>query len=78
MTVEEDIYDDVDEDKYQELVSKRREDNFIEDDGVAHQPAATAKLPLHHAQQHAAAAAITALRGDASALGAQSSRATGC
>jgi len=28
------VYDDVDEDKYQELVSKRREDNFIEDDGA--------------------------------------------
>ena len=26
------MYDDVDEDKYQELVQKRREDNFIEDD----------------------------------------------
>ena len=29
---EDDVYDDVDEDQYQELVSKRREDNFIEDD----------------------------------------------
>ena len=27
------MYDDVDEDAYQELVRKRREDNFIEDDG---------------------------------------------
>ena len=30
---EDDVYDDVDEDAYQELVRKRREDNFIEDDG---------------------------------------------
>ena len=29
---EEDIYDDLNEDEYQELVKKRREDNFIEDD----------------------------------------------
>ena len=30
---EGDVYEDVDEDAYQELVRKRREDNFIEDDG---------------------------------------------
>ena len=29
---EDDVYDDLDEDAYQELVKKRREDNFIEDD----------------------------------------------
>ena len=29
---EGDVYEDVDEDEYQELVKKRREDNFIEDD----------------------------------------------
>ena len=29
---EEDVYDDIDEDAYQDLVRKRREDDFIEDD----------------------------------------------
>ena len=29
---EADVYEDVDEEAYQELVRKRREDNFIEDD----------------------------------------------
>lgn len=29
---EEDVYDDVDETTYQELIKKRREENFIEDD----------------------------------------------
>ena len=44
-----DVYDDVDEDRYQELVSKRREDNFIEDDGacaLSQAVAARAMLPL--------------------------------
>ena len=38
--VENDVYDDVDEDQYQDLVKQRREDNFIEDDGThrAHTP----------------------------------------
>jgi DNA polymerase alpha subunit A len=30
--VDDDVYDDLDEDQYQDLVRKRREDNFIEDD----------------------------------------------
>ena len=30
--VDDDVYDDIDEDKYQELVQKRRDENFIEDD----------------------------------------------
>lgn len=28
------MYDDISEEQYQDLVRKRREDNFIEDDGV--------------------------------------------
>ena len=34
VAVEDDVYDDIDEDQYQEHVRKRREDNFIEDDGA--------------------------------------------
>eukprot|EP00965_Chrysotila_dentata_P217873 6190268-Pleurochrysis_carterae.AAC.4 len=30
--IEDDVYDDVDEATYQEMIMKRREDNFIEDD----------------------------------------------
>ena len=30
---EGDVYEDVDEDTYQEMLKKRREDDFIEDDG---------------------------------------------
>ena len=32
---DDDLYDDLDEDQYQDLVRKRRDDNFIEDDGAA-------------------------------------------
>ena len=31
---EGEIYEDVNEDEYQEIVKKRREDEFIEDDGA--------------------------------------------
>lgn len=32
--MEADVYDDVNEEEYQELVKKRREENFIDDDGA--------------------------------------------
>ena len=32
---EGDVYDEVDEATYQEIMKKRREDNFIEDDGAS-------------------------------------------
>eukprot|EP00908_Phaeocystis_cordata_P009044 Transcript_19770.p2 GENE.Transcript_19770~~Transcript_19770.p2 ORF type:complete len:80 (+),score=29.13 Transcript_19770:51-290(+) len=32
---EGDVYEDVDEDTYQEMLKKRREDDFIEDDGAS-------------------------------------------
>jgi len=35
LKAEGDIYEDVGEDEYQEIVKKRREDEFIEDDGAS-------------------------------------------
>ena len=34
VTVDKDIYEDVDEETYKEIVRKRREEDFIEDDGT--------------------------------------------
>lgn len=47
-----DIYDDVDEDEYQELIRKRRDENFIEDDG-AHTRFSTKKPPRKYAPPRA-------------------------
>ena len=38
LKAEGDIYEDVGEDEYQEIVKKRREDEFIEDDGALADP----------------------------------------
>lgn len=45
VTVDKDIYEDVDEETYKEIVRKRREEDFIEDDGT--QPPESARARAH-------------------------------